>query len=255
MPLIIQRLVCLRDDVVVLLVGRHIPDVVRDDRILRIRLVDQAVRCLDEAVLVDLCIACQRVDQADVRAFRCLDGAHAAVVCIVNVADLESGALSGEAARTQCGESALVRQLGQRVVLVHELGQLGTSEELLDRGRHRLDVDQRLRRRLVLVHGVHAFPHDSLHTGETDAVLILQKLSDRTDTAVAQMVDVIRVADAVLQVEKIVHGGKNVLLEDVLWDQRMQVLAQRLFEGFFIQIEVENALQLRIIDHLTDAGL
>ena len=33
-------------------------------------------------------------------------------------------------------------QAGQRVVLVHELGQLGGSEELLDRGGDGPDIDQ-----------------------------------------------------------------------------------------------------------------
>jgi hypothetical protein len=33
----------------------------------------------------------------------------------------ESGSFSGKAARSQSGQSSLVSQLGQRVILVHEL--------------------------------------------------------------------------------------------------------------------------------------
>ena len=60
---------------------------------------------------------------------------------VVYVADLKSGTLSGQTAGAQCRKTSLVGQLRQRVVLVHELGQLGASEELLHRSRHRLDVD------------------------------------------------------------------------------------------------------------------
>ena len=63
--------------------------------------LDLLVRALDEAVLVDARVAGQRRDQADVRTFRRLDRADAAVVRRVNVADFESGALAGETARSQ----------------------------------------------------------------------------------------------------------------------------------------------------------
>jgi hypothetical protein len=49
---------------------------------------------LDEAVLVDAGIARQRRDQADVRTFRRLDRADAAVVGRMDVADFESRALA-----------------------------------------------------------------------------------------------------------------------------------------------------------------
>ena len=54
-------------------------------------------------------------------------GAHAAVVTVVDVADLESGAVTGETAGAEGGETALVGQLGERVSLVHELGEGGVS--------------------------------------------------------------------------------------------------------------------------------
>ena len=65
----------------------------------------------------------ERTDQADVRAFRGLDRAHAAVVRRVDVADLHAGAVAGQTAGTERGEAArCVRPA--RVGLVHELGEL-----------------------------------------------------------------------------------------------------------------------------------
>ena len=73
-----------------------------------------------------LCIRCQGVDQTDVRSLRSLDRAHTAIVGVVYISNLESGTVSGQTARSQGGETSLMGQLGQRVVLIHELGQLGS---------------------------------------------------------------------------------------------------------------------------------
>ena len=90
-------------------------------------------------------------------------------------------------------------QLGQGVGLIHELGQGRGAEELLDRCDHRPDVDQRLGGddvHILRLQG-HALPDDPLHPGEPDAELVLQQLAHRPDPAVAQMVDVVDVADVV----------------------------------------------------------
>ena len=63
-------------------------------------------------------------------------------MCIVNVTDLEACAVSGQTAGAQCRQTALMGQLTQRVVLIHELGQLGRTEEFLDCRLDRLDIDQ-----------------------------------------------------------------------------------------------------------------
>src|SRR5699024_8882091 len=136
--LFVQRLVRLRYMVVILLVRGHIYNLIGNTRVLRIRVVNLAVRSLHEAVLVNSCIGCKGVDQTDIRTLGSLDRTHSSVVRIVYVADLESGSVSGQTAGTQGGETSLVRQLTQRVVLIHKLGQLGGTEEFLDSSRHRL---------------------------------------------------------------------------------------------------------------------
>ena len=100
-----QRRVGLRDDEAVLLVGGEVVDLVGD-----LALHDLAVRRLDEAERVDPAERRERADQADVRALRGLDRAHAAVVRRVDVADLEAGAVAGETTGAERGEPALVRQ-------------------------------------------------------------------------------------------------------------------------------------------------
>ena len=107
--------------VIVLLVGSHIDHLVRDARILGICLVDLAIRRLDKSILIDPRIGSKGVDQTDVGSFRRLDRTHPAIVRIVHVANLKSGTIPGETAGSQRGETSLVRQLAERIVLVHEL--------------------------------------------------------------------------------------------------------------------------------------
>ena len=76
-------------------------------------LVDLAVRRLDEAVLVDARVGRQRRDEADVRTFRRLDRADAAVVRGVNVAHFEAGALAGQTAGPERRETTLVRDFAR----------------------------------------------------------------------------------------------------------------------------------------------
>jgi hypothetical protein len=51
----------------------------------------------------------------------------------VHVAHLVAGALAAQTTGAECRQAALVRQAGDRVGLVHELAELGGSEELLQR--------------------------------------------------------------------------------------------------------------------------
>src|SRR5690606_19501928 len=91
-------------------------DVLGDDATL-----DLAVRGLDEAERVDAREGRESTDQTDVRAFRGLDGAHAAVVRRVDVTDLDTCAVTAQITGAESRETALVGQTRERVVLIHEL--------------------------------------------------------------------------------------------------------------------------------------
>ena len=166
---------------------------------------------LDEAVLVDARVARERRDEADVRTFRRLDRADAAVVRRVNVADFESGALAGETARSEGRQTPLVRDLGERVRLVHELRELRRAEELLDRRDDRLGVDQVVRhRRVDVLVDRHLLLDGALHAHEADAELVLEQLADRAHAAVAEVVDVVDAADVLAQAQQVVDDDEEV---------------------------------------------
>ena len=203
-----ERRVRLRDDVLLLLVGVDVENLVG-----HLAVLHHAVGRLDEAVLVDLGVDAQRGDQADVRAFRRLDRADAAVVRRVHVAHLEARALTRQAAGAQRREAPLVRQRRQRVRHVHELAQLAAPEEVLDHRRQALRRHQLDGREHPAVRGrvirAHALADQALRARQALAARVLQQLARRADAAVAQVVDVVHrgvpVRDVQQQAQRLHH--------------------------------------------------
>ena len=230
-PVFIQRLVGLGHDVIVLHIGGHVNHLVGHHVV---NLIHLAERSLDKAVLVDSGEGGQIRNQADVGAFRRLDRAHAAVVAVVYVTDLEPGPVSGKAAGAQRGKPSFVGQLSQRVVLIHKLRQWRGAEKLLDRRHNRADVDQSVRSQHLQILSLkgHSFPDDPFQAGKADTELVLQQLADRADSAVAQVVDIIGRADAAGQAVHIVDGGENIIHDNVLGDQLVLPLPQGVFQLF-----------------------
>ena len=174
LAVLVELGVRLRDDVLALLDRRQVLDVVGR----RLAVLDLAVRRLEEAVLVGPRVHGQRVDQADVRAFRRLDRADTAVVRRVHVAHLEARALARQAARAERRYAAFVRHFRQRVVLVHELRQLARAEEFLDGRSDRLRVDHFLRHQAFGLGLRQALLDGALDANEADAERVLGHLAD-----------------------------------------------------------------------------
>ena len=206
-PFGVELGVGLGDDVARLLHGREI-----DHLVGHLAFHHAAIRALDEAVFVHPRIGRERIDQADIRTFRRLDRADAAVMRRVHVAHLEAGALARQTARPKRRQTPLMRDLRQRIGLVHELRQLRGAEELAHRGGRRLGVDQVLRHDRVDIDRTHALLDRALHAQQADAVLILHQLADRAHPAIAEMVDIVDLALAVAQTDQRLDHGEDVLL-------------------------------------------
>ena len=183
-----------------------------DDLVGHLAVDDLAVRRLDEAVLVDPAEAGEPVDQADVRAFRSLDRADPAIMGRVDVADFEARALTGQAAGPERRHAALVGDFRQRVGLVHELRQLRRAEEFAHRGDRRLGVDQVVGHDRRHVDAAHALLDRALHAQQADAILVLEQLADRADAAVGEVVDIVDLALAVLEVHQLLDDREDVFL-------------------------------------------
>ena len=84
-----------------------------------------------------------------------------------------------------------MRHLGQRIVLIHELRELARTEEFFNSRRDRLSIDQILRHQAFALCHRQALFNSTLYPDKTNAELVLCHLTDRTNTTVTQMVDVI----------------------------------------------------------------
>ena len=204
---LVEIRVRLRDHVLAFLDRRKVLDVLGDLGVLH-----AAIGRLDEAVLVGARVERQRVDEADVRAFRRLDRADAPVVGRVHVADLEAGALAREAPRAERRDASLVRDLRERVRLVHELRELARAEELLDRRGDGLRVDQVVRHEVLALGLREALAHGALDAHQPGAELVLRELAHRAHAAVAEVVDVVDLAAAVAQLDEDADHRDDVLV-------------------------------------------
>ena len=249
--LLVDPGVGLRDDEVVLVVGGEIRDLVADPALL-----DLAVRRLDEAETVDPPEAREVADEADVRAFRRLDRAHAPVVARVDVSHFEARTLTRQSTRSERREAPLVGEARERVRLVHELRELRRTEELLDRRDHGPDVDERLGRDRLDVLGRHALTHDALHTAQPDTQLVLDQLADRAHPAVAEVVDVVgEVAGvAVVELHQVGDGREDVGLGE--GEVAAAALDVRVRDREVEALEAEERVLLRqLLRHLVPADL
>ena len=245
---LVERLGSLADDVLVLDVRGHVANLVGNVAadlagLLVLDLFDYAVRRLDKAEVIDAGVGCQIRDQTDVRAFRGLDRAQTAVVRVVYVSNLEGCTVTGQTAGTEGRHTALVGQLSQRVVLVHELRQRRRTEELLDGSSYRADVDQGLRRNNVEILNGHALANNALHAGEADAELVLQQLAYAAQTTVAQMVDIVNRTDAVTEVEQIADGSEHIINDDGLRNQIEVTLLHDLLQLVALYARVDDLLE------------
>src|ERR1700686_4540674 len=187
--------------------GVNYNDVVDDASVLYL-----AIRRLDEAVIVDARKAAQRRYQSNVRTFRRFNRTDASIVRRMYVAHFESSAFARQTARPKSRETPLVRNLRQRICLIHELRQLRRPEEFADRSHHWLRVDQvvRHRRRHFLVHA-HLFLDRAFHADQADAELIFQQLANRADAAIAQVIDVIHRADVLTQLQQVLDRRVEIV--------------------------------------------
>ena len=248
----VNRLVSLGDNIIILHIGGHIDYLVQDDAGF---LIHPAIRRFYKAVFIDLCKGCKIGDQTDVRTFWGLNGAHTAIVAVVHVTDLKSGTVTGKTARAQRGKTALMGQFRQGVGLIHKLGKGRRSEELLDGGHHRADIDQRLGGDDIHILGLdgHPLTDNALHSGKTNAELVLQKLTHAADTAVTQMVDVVDFAHFHRQIVDIVDRSKNICFNNMFRNKVISPGDDHIIQCVAFQVLLQDLLDYAETDLFIDA--
>src|SRR5690606_17796967 len=119
-----------------------------------------------------------------------------------------------ETTRSKSRKTALVGELCERVGLVHELGQLGTAEEVAHHSGKRLRVDQLLWGHAldVYIEQGHALLYQTLSAGKAHAALVRKKFTHCTDAAGTKVVDIVDHTVTFFQAKDVAHG-----CEEILW--------------------------------------
>ena len=98
----------------------------------------------------------------------------------------------------------------ERIRLIHELRKLGAHEEFAHRTDDRPRVNELRRSDLRDVLRRHAVFHDALHARKTDPETRLDKLADRADATVPQMVHIVRLFLHVVQPDNFFQNSSKV---------------------------------------------
>ena len=107
--------------------------------------------------------------------------------------------------------------------------------------RDGLRVDEVVRhQRVDLLRHAHALFDRALHADETDAVLVLHQLADRAHAAVAEVVDVVDRAAAVLQLDEVTNRLEDVLRREHLRVERGALLLREVAVELVVQLEAAD---------------
>ena len=155
------------------------------------------------------------------------------------VADFKARSPSVQSARSKRRQSSLVRQLAQRIGLVHYLAQLSAPEEKVDAARHALRVDQVRYPQglLAFLHRAHSFLHGLTKFQKPLANFAAGQFVNSPKPAITQMVDIVNLAFVIPQPDYVIHR-----IDKILGPQRHLGKADVLPE-FAVQPEPANLAQ------------
>ena len=174
--------------------------------------IDLEVRRGEEAHVAHLGVDTERGDQTDIRTLRGLDRTETTVVGIVDVSHLKPCTITADTAGTESRETTLMRDLRQRIGLVHKLRQRVGPKEGIDHAADRLRINQINRGEDLIVPHIHTLADRTGYASETDAKLLIELLADGADATIAQVVDIVDIGTTILQLHQIVDDGDDILI-------------------------------------------
>jgi hypothetical protein len=117
----------------------------------------------------------------------------------MHVAHLEAGALAGQAARPERREATLVGDSDSGLVWSMNCESCEEPKNSRTAAAAGLALIRSCGMTVSISTDAHALADRALHAQQADAVLVLHQLADRAHAAVAEMVDVVDLAAAVLE--------------------------------------------------------
>jgi hypothetical protein len=166
----------------------------------------------------------------------------------VDVAHFERRALAVQTRRSEGRETTLVGELRQRVRLVDDLRQFAASEEVIDRRRNGLRVDDLPGRKPLLLH-VELLLRGLTQLEEALADFFRGEFRDRADAAVAEVVDIVHLEARLVRAQR-----EDVLdhVDEVVRRERHLVVGHRLAETRLARSSGDRVDELAIQTEATD---
>ncbi len=113
------------------------------------------------------------------------------------VANLEPGALTCQTSRPKSRYTTLVGDLGQRIVLIHELRQLTGSKKLLDGRSDGFGIDHILRHQAFRIRHTKPLFNCAFNPYESHPESVFSHFSYRPDTPISEVINVVNGTEAV----------------------------------------------------------
>src|SRR5713101_3956019 len=199
----------LRNEKILFTVAREIVNLIRHAAVFHF-----AIWRFDKTEFIDARESAHRTDQADVWTFWRLDRTNAAVMRWMNVAHFEPSAFTTKTSRAESRQATFVRQLRERIGLIHELRKLRPAKEIADNCAERLRINQLLRRHPVHidVEQRHALFDQTFGPSKPNTALIRQQFANRAHPTTAQVVDVVECALASAQIDQILDRRDEIFV-------------------------------------------
>ena len=139
----------------------------------------------------------QMVNQTNIRTFGCMNWTQTTIVCWVNVTDVDAGAVTVQSTRPQSGNTTLVFQFRQWIIRIHKLGQLGCTQEFRYQGHQWFYIDNILGLHVGDVWWWQRFANQAFDANHTGAEILFQQFTNRANTTIWQVVNVINCVFAI----------------------------------------------------------
>src|SRR5690606_4549773 len=130
---------------------------------------------------------------------------------VVHVPYLEARSLPRKAARLKRGHAPLVSKPGLLTRLIHELAKLIGAEERIDDARHGPGIDKILRCEALRIAQIHPLLNRAGHSCQAERELACELLPYCAHSTVSEVVDVVDVTLAVLEVDQLAYDRDDIL--------------------------------------------
>ena len=197
-------------------------------------------RSRDKSILINTSVWWEVEYETDVWSFWCCNWTDASVLCRVYITNFERCTLTCETPDTECRNTTLMWEFWERIRLIHELWELVRTEELAHHGNHGTWVDKTSWNSIFEIRDdSHTILGNLFHTSESYLDLVVDELTNWTNTTILEVIDIIDIVSWTFITER-----EEVLetIEKILSNQEhlrfWSIYCSLMFSKFFWELSI-----------------